>query len=346
MKLDYTIESVEERKKIVEQILEETPDPSEAYLEALANYLIMCMEKQEKKEKKILTENRLSTIDKREVSYEGLTMQFENGEDGVYNLITNDKNIIFKPKIKITKHDIETIPFLRQLVDGIHLWEKALPSAEGRNRYIIKKALIEMRKDQYIIKDAFTKPIETTKFTSSIFSPKLEENININPFSYEGATLVDPKVVSALLIDYSKLKADSYKNIRSDTWCIMHDLSILIDKALAPHPKLKRILELKINNYQNIEIQKIIENEFNETHSLEYFSTIWRNKIPSLIADVAKKEYYTWYYSENEPGKWKKCTRCGEIKLASNLFFSKNTSSKDGWYSICKDCRKNKGKNK
>ena len=64
MKLDYTIESVEERKKIVEQILEETPDPSEAYLEALANYLIMCMEKQEKKEKKILTENRLSTIDK------------------------------------------------------------------------------------------------------------------------------------------------------------------------------------------------------------------------------------------------------------------------------------------
>ena len=139
MKLDYTIESIEERKKIVEEILKETPDPSDAYLEALGNYLIMCMEKQERQEKKILTDNRLSTIDKRELSFEGLSMQFENGEDGVYNLITNDKNIIFKPKIKITKQDIETIPFLRQLVEGIHAWEKALPSAQGRDRYIIKK---------------------------------------------------------------------------------------------------------------------------------------------------------------------------------------------------------------
>jgi len=54
------------------------------------------MEKQEKKEKKILTENRLATINKREISYEGLVSQLENGEDGIYNLITdNGKNTIF-----------------------------------------------------------------------------------------------------------------------------------------------------------------------------------------------------------------------------------------------------------
>ena len=53
------------------------------------------MEKQEKKEKKILTENRLATITKRELSYEGLVGQLENGEDGIYNLMTdNGKNII------------------------------------------------------------------------------------------------------------------------------------------------------------------------------------------------------------------------------------------------------------
>lgn len=343
MKIDYTIESVEERKKIVEQILEETPNPSEAYLEALADYLIIGLEKQEKK---ILTENRLSTINKREISFEGLSMQFENGEDGVYNLITNDKNIIFRPKIKITKQDLETIPFLRQLREGIDAWEEAFPRAQGRDRYIIKNALIEMRKEQYIIKDAFLKPIETVKITSSMFSPKLEENINIEPFSYSGATLVNPSVVSALLNDYSKLKSDSYKNIKSDTWCIIYDLDNLIEKAMRPHPKLKRILELKINNYQNAEIQKIIQSEFSISHSLEYFSTVWRNKIPSLIAETAKKDYMVWHYSEKERGKWKKCTRCGEIKLATADFFSKNTSSKDGWYSICKDCRKKKkGKN-
>ena len=65
-KLDYTIESPEERKALVEKILEENPNPPANYLEVLADYLILCMEKQEKKERKILTENRLSTVNKRE----------------------------------------------------------------------------------------------------------------------------------------------------------------------------------------------------------------------------------------------------------------------------------------
>lgn len=94
-KLDYTIDSPEERKKIVEQILAETPDPSPKYLEILADYLVLCLEKQEKKEKRLLTENRMTTINKRETSFEGLVSQFENGEDGVYNLMTENKNMIF-----------------------------------------------------------------------------------------------------------------------------------------------------------------------------------------------------------------------------------------------------------
>jgi hypothetical protein len=53
------------------------------------------MEKQEKKERRLLTENRMATINKRETSFEGLVGQLENGEDGIYNLITNDKHVIF-----------------------------------------------------------------------------------------------------------------------------------------------------------------------------------------------------------------------------------------------------------
>ena len=41
IKLDYTLESPEERKELVEQILAENPDPSEAYLETLADYLVL-----------------------------------------------------------------------------------------------------------------------------------------------------------------------------------------------------------------------------------------------------------------------------------------------------------------
>ena len=113
IKLDYTIESPEERKALVEQIIAETPDLNPKYMEILADYMILCMEKQEKKERKILTDNRLSTVNKRETSFEGLVTQLENGEDGIYNLISDNKNAIFQPKISITKKDLENIPCLK-----------------------------------------------------------------------------------------------------------------------------------------------------------------------------------------------------------------------------------------
>jgi hypothetical protein len=95
IKLDYSLQTPEERNELVQKILEENPDPSEKYLEVLTDYLVLCMEKQEKKEKEILTDNRLATVNKRETSYEGLVSQLENGEDGIYNLINESKQTIF-----------------------------------------------------------------------------------------------------------------------------------------------------------------------------------------------------------------------------------------------------------
>ena len=88
IKLDYSLQTPEERNQLVEKILEENPNPSEAYLEVLADYLVLCMEKQERKERKLLTDNRMATVTKRETSFEGLVSQLENGEDSIYNLMT------------------------------------------------------------------------------------------------------------------------------------------------------------------------------------------------------------------------------------------------------------------
>ena len=119
IKLDYNLETIEERKALVEKILEEQPKPSSQYLEILADYLVLCMEKEEKKEKKILTDNRLATVNKRETSYEGLVSKFENGEDGMYNIVDNNKHTIFQPKIQITEKDLKEIPELDQTTQSI-----------------------------------------------------------------------------------------------------------------------------------------------------------------------------------------------------------------------------------
>ena len=345
IKLDYSLETPEERKQLVEKILSEIEDPTPKYLEILADYLILCMEKQEKKEKKIITENRMATINKRETSFEGLVSKFENGEDGVYNLMTKNKNIIFQPKVTITKKDLEEIQPLRQLREGIDAWDAKLKTTEGKDAFIIKKALIEMRKDQYVIKNIYKQPIVFTKITRSRSYIKLDEEISFNEEGYcvpTGVSCINPKICEAALCNYEKLKQSSYGNFESDLWFFMYDFDNLLKKALEGYPLYQQLVKYKIEGLQNEQIQKLLKEEFGTTHTVEYLSCLWRNKIPKMIASTAEDEYLQWYYLIKEKGKFKKCSRCGQVQLAHNKYFSKNKTSKDGFYSLCKKCRNKK----
>ena len=347
LKLDYTLESPEERKQLVEKILEECPNPTSQYLETLADYLVLCMEKQEKKERKLLTENRMATVNKRETSFEGLVSQLENGEDGIYGMISNDKNQIFQPKVMITKKDVEEIPGLVQLREAIKMWEQKLKTASGRDAFIIKTAIIELRKDQYIIKDAYRKPIIPKNITRSRHFIPLESDFSFDDEGYvipEGVSLCDPKVVSAILCNYSLMKQESWGEFEKDLWYLMQEFDEVADAALKDYPLYDRICEYKVDGLQNIDIQEKIQMEFGIKHSVEYISSLWRNKIPKLIASEAEDRLLYWYFMNEMKGKYKKCSRCGEIKLAHNKYFSKNKTSKDGFYSICKCCRNSKAK--
>ena len=348
LKLDYTLESPEERKQLVEKILEENPNPSEAYLETLADYLVLCMEKQERKERRLLTENRMATVNKRETSFEGLVSQLENGEDGIYNMITNNKNVIFQSKVVITKADVEEIPGLKELREAIKYWETRLKTASGRDAYIIKSTIIELRKDQYIMKNAYRKPIVLNKLTRSKSTIALDDDFSFDDEGYivpEGVSFCDSKVCSAILCNYQDLKFGSEGAFDRDLYYVMHDFDNLLDDALKDYPLYQRITEYKIQGLQNVDIQEKIESEFGIKHSLEYISSLWRNKIPKIIASEAEDQLLDWYFLDQMKGKYKRCSRCGQVKLAHNKYFSKNKTSKDGFYSICKSCRNAKAKN-
>ena len=65
--------------------------------------------------------------------------------------------------------------------------------------------------------------------------------------------------------------------------------------------------------------------------------------IPALIASAAEDQYLDWYFTEVEKGVYKRCSKCGQVKLAIPKYFSRNKTSKDGWYSVCKSCRNKNG---
>lgn len=290
------------------------------------------------------------TINKRQTSFEGLAGKFENGEDGVYNMIIqSDKNIIFTPKISITEQDIEQIPALKQLRQAIAIVEAQGKEARGKRKYLLKKQLIQMRQDQYVIKNSYKQPIYCLNAVKNFNTIQFDDNIKV---AADGTitdksliSFMNPKHVSALLCNYSKLKEDCYGKFYTDGYYLMQDLDDLIEKTLKDdYPLYYSLLIYKIDGKQNVEIQSLLQAEHGIKHSIEYISSLWRNKIPKLLAERAEKDYLEWYFTIKEKGKWKKCSRCGQIKLANNKFFSKNNSSKDGFYSICKDCRNKKSK--
>ena len=80
----------------------------------------------------------------------------------------------------------------------------------GKDAFTIKKALIEMRKDQYIIKNAYRKPIVPVKLIKSKYKIKLDEDVKMfdddgYPIT-EGISLMNPEICSCILFNYSRFK--------------------------------------------------------------------------------------------------------------------------------------------
>lgn len=352
-KLDYSLKTAEERKQFVDELLSTLTKEqlnNKKYIEILSNYIVSAMTPEEKKEKLILTDNRMVTVNKRETSYQSLVEKFENGEDGLWNLmIENDKNILLTKKKEITNKDIEDIPPLKDLKESIEIVEKIEKAAIGKKRFKLKKWLIEMHQEQYIIKDMYKPTITSVPSVKNLTKVSLEENITINaeiePESDCQISFFNQDHICALLCNYSALKEDCWGKFNWDFWYLMEDLDELIENTLRDdYPLYYKLLIYKIDGKSNAEIQKLLNEEFNITYTVEYLSSLWRNKIPKMLAERAKELYLMWYYTYKQKGKWKRCSRCGEVKLAHNRFFSKNNTAKDGWYSICKKCRNSKNK--
>lgn len=156
--------------------------------------------------------------------------------------------------MSITQSDLDTIPPLRQLRQTIGEWEHALRRTSGKEAYLIKKALIEMRKDQYIIKSAYQKPIVfKTIARTEPPNPPLEDKswLDITPTGpvvrIEGVSFMNPQVVSAVLCNYSQLREDAWGNFSNDLWAFMETFDEIAGRALCGHPIYECLVTLKVD---------------------------------------------------------------------------------------------------
>ena len=221
MELDYSLTTPEERVAYVKDLLDKTPPPySNSILTILADYILFVRDRnQTKKERKeenpILTPNREFTIDKRQVSYEGLVDKLENGEDGIYNIIRQDKNQLLDPKDPINEEDIANIPGIKDCMDVIASLNKQLETATGKRRKDLQTSVIETWKQAYLIKGSWTAigHIKSTNQIKTLASIPIPENIYLDsdkmPHSDMPLSLLNPEHISFLLCYYQILKQES-----------------------------------------------------------------------------------------------------------------------------------------
>ena len=356
--LDYNLKTPEERSDYVDKLLKKIPSTelNKKTLSYLSDYILFIGDKnQTKKEKKlenpIITRNREATIDKRQISYEGIVATLENGEDGLHAMIRNDKNQILDPRDPISKKDIEKIPGMQDYLDTIENLQKQFDKATGTARWSLKKAIIETWQQAYILKASWHGMTGRSKPTGQIKSlvhTNLPEDVYLDeeniPRTHSKLSLLVPSHVSFLLCYYSSLKEECYDDLQSDMHFLLLDLEKLTEDALLKdYPMLYDIVIWKIDGLTNEEIQIEVNKHYGEWHTEQYYSSLWRKRIPRLIVEEAQRQYLIWYYTNVEKGYWKRCSKCGEIKLGHQLFYARNTS-KDGWYSQCKECKNKKKK--
>lgn len=148
-----------------------------------------------------------------------------------------------------------------------------------------------------------------------------------------------------LLENYEDLKISVVNKPDSTISFLLDTLDFYIEKANLSDAK-KIILNYKRSRIQNEIIRKKLEKDFGLTHSANYISTIWKQKICKEIADAAQL-HYDYYLNREKPFKWKKCNQCGKIKLKDTREFMRKSRSSDGLASRCKECdKKNRQKNK
>lgn len=357
MKLDYKLKTEEERKACVEVALAEEPDPSAQQLKYMADYLLFVADSKKtnpdvrKNMKGMITKNRAVTINKREVSFEETVSNLQNGEDGIYALINDDKNMLMDHRSPITEEDADNIPGVRENLQVIESLKRQLENASGKRRYSIKSQIISKYQELYTLKASYMGFASRSRIRSQLSAmatADIPEKITLDengiPHSNGFISLLKPEHVSFLLKYYSLLKQDSFFELQSDMHWLLWDLENITTKALLPdYEILYDLLVMEVDGLSGAEIVREMESRYGIVHSEQYFSTLWCKKIPKLIAEQAQKDYVMWYYTKKHPEQahWKICRTCGKCKLAHPFFFHKN-SSKDGYYSKCRECRSQK----
>lgn len=239
--------------------------------------------------------------------------------------------------------------------------------------YEYQHYLVELRRQQFVLRDAVKPVICRSKvnitpvydvFDVSIPWDQEDSRFSIAPlglYTYAKMRFDDPRALEEIdyhwnenaeyVLDfrnpehvyelfelYGDLETEMSLDVESTATALIDTLNFYRERAHLSEEH-NTILDLKIKETPNQLICEVLREKFGVTHSANYISTIYKQKICGKIADAATL-HYDYYLNREIATAWKKCTCCGEYKLRDTREYMRRARSSDGLSSICKVCDK------
>lgn len=351
--LDYHLDSLDERIEKVNTIIKDNDNEIVNYFDnhfnvalnqngRLSEYDSVCKQLEKMADYLLYSENKAKK-DKVHGDLHIVTKS-DNTKNQEKEVVTenvrkteNDKIIQRKlyKKVKVTKEDRNTYPELQDTGRLIEKLKKCIETGIDSNGNVISEEnmrkirwyLIDIQKDEVAMKEMLK---------GYIRFKKLSKEGSIKDFS--SFSFSNKNHVSILFENYSDLKQNSF----DDTFGYMK-LIIITFEELVERIKFEDymfdIFQMKIDGLSRKEIAKSLVENHNIELSEARISQITKNVIPNMIVEEFKKDFEDWVYTFKIKGEYKKCSKCGEVKLANERNFSLNQKGKNGLHSQCKSCK-------
>ena len=236
----------------------------------------------------------------------------------------------YKKEIKdvVTEEDVKKYPVVKDYTDAYNnilkeykeLGKKQfLTQEENKRKYMLKKNLKSLKMDSIDSKVAFARPIK--------WKQPLKDNGCPN---WDYLDLMDREHIKCLL------QVSMNEDLQNDLSCIRTDLENLIKRTKFTD-RQKEVLDLWMKDLP------ISKDKYRGGKGIAEMLELSQPRVTKILNDTIDciintyiEELEDWYYLNINKGKYKKCSKCGEIKLVQR--FAKN--GKKGYKSRCKECMK------
>lgn len=378
MLLDYSIESAKERLDYINDLIANYEGQfTPAQLEAMGEYLVFGKDE---------TGHRLIRMNppKKEANAKSIDASLEAGLEPK-SIDEKFKSMYVYPRNPIDPIRDAEVPGMRDCWEGIkrlkHCIDVSLGKEDDPNVMLLtpyqiaiaKKWLIDMRQNQYDLREAFRPTLHFIKLSHSN-TPKINfdsdsaywisldewrEKIKNTYFpipreleSYETretpqGTEVrwvvrhqkfdweNPSHIAALIRYYSAIYQEDWDDLESWGRTLIYDFDRYSTMANLS-PERTYILTRRIDGAPYSDISDELAAKFNFIASPDRISAIVTEEIPRTIAMTVHKHKII-----NDPTfPTKRCRRCDKDLPLSPIFFPINKMRKDGYVSICRDCQR------